>query len=165
MSHSGGINLNCNFLMIMLGTCVTSLVLSHRSKNLKQRTDQCYTSVWFPRFCLAAGKIWIDRPVLQLCVTAQFHLASKGKYILKAWGQANPSDAKKRGALTQFWLLFLCVFSPPPEPTLCKLGFPRRLFVLPEPHSSPQTFLCSIFTGFSLLFLLSTTMLDSFFLF
>ena len=114
----------------MLGTCVTSLVLSHRSKNLKQRTDQCYTSVWFPRFCLAAGKIWIDRPVLQLCVTAQFHLASKGKYILKAWGQANPRDAKKRGALTQFWLLFLCVFSPPPEPTLCKLGFPRRLFYL-----------------------------------
>ena len=67
VSHSGGINLNCNFLMIMSGKCVTSLVLSHRSQNLKQRTDQCYTFVWFPRFCLAAGKIWID---IQISVTA-----------------------------------------------------------------------------------------------
>ena len=25
-----------------------------------------------------------DRPVLQLCVTAQFYLVSKGKYILEA---------------------------------------------------------------------------------
>ena len=32
-------------------------------------------------------------------------------------------------------------------------------------HSGPQTFLCSIFAGFSLLFLLATTILDSFFLF
>ena len=33
------------------------------------------------------------------------------------------------------------------------------------PHSGPWTFLCSIFTGFSLLCLLATTILDSFFLF
>ena len=32
-------------------------------------------------------------------------------------------------------------------------------------HSSPQTFLCSIFVGFSLHCLLATTILDSFFLF
>ena len=32
----------------------------------------------------------------------------------------------------QFWLLFLYVFSPPPEPALCKLGQPGVLFVLPE---------------------------------
>ena len=30
------------------------------------------------------------------------------------------------------WLLFLCFFSPPREPTLCKLGWPGVLFVLPE---------------------------------
>ena len=29
-----------------------------------------------------------DRPVLQLCVTAQFYLESKGKYILEAEGAA-----------------------------------------------------------------------------
>ena len=32
----------------------------------------------------------------------------------------------------QFWLLFLYVFSPPPGPALCKLGYPGVLFVLPE---------------------------------
>ena len=34
--------------------------------------------------------------------------------------------------LAQFWLLFLYVFSPPPGPALCKLGWPGVLFVLPE---------------------------------
>ena len=37
-----------------------------------------------------------DRPVLQLCVTGQFYLASKGKYILKAWGRADPKDLVRR---------------------------------------------------------------------
>ena len=37
-----------------------------------------------------------DRPVLLLCVTAQFYLASKGKYILKAWGRADPKDSVRR---------------------------------------------------------------------
>ena len=32
----------------------------------------------------------------------------------------------------QFCLLFLYVYSPPPEPALCKLGQPGGLFVLPE---------------------------------
>ena len=79
---------------------VISSVLSCRNKNLKQ----------------------LDRPVLQLCVTAQFYLQSKGKYILEAWRQANPKDTKRRQALAHFWLLFLHVFSPPPGPALCKLG-------------------------------------------
>ena len=30
------------------------------------------------------------------------------------------------------WLLFLHVFSPPPEAAVCKLGQPGGLFVLPE---------------------------------
>ena len=59
--------------------------------------------------------------VLQLHVTAQFYLESKGKYILEVWGHANPKDMK-RGPLAQFWLLFLYVFSPPPGPASCKLG-------------------------------------------
>ena len=36
-----------------------------------------------------------DGPVLQLCVTAQFYLQSKGKYILEAWVQANPKHMKR----------------------------------------------------------------------
>ena len=87
----------------MLGECVISSVLSHCSKNLKQ----------------------------QVIVTALLQLS----FICKA--KENTSSRhegrlteKKRGA--QFWLLFLCVFSPPPEPALCKLGQPGGLFVLPE---------------------------------
>ena len=50
----------------------------------------------------------VDGPVLQLRVTAQFYLESKGKYILKAWGRANPKDGKRREEkpLAHFWLLF-----------------------------------------------------------
>ena len=54
---------------ILSGECVISLVLSCHNKNLK-----CQTSVLQP----------LDRPVLQLHVTPQFYLESKGKYILKA---------------------------------------------------------------------------------
>ena len=54
--------------------------------------------------------------MLQLCVTAQFNLESKEKYILEAWGHANPKDAKRREAP------FLYVFSFSPEPAVCKLG-------------------------------------------
>ena len=36
--------------------------------------------------------------VIQPRVTAQFHLESKGKYILKARGQADPKDAKRKEA-------------------------------------------------------------------
>ena len=60
-----------------------------------------------------------NRKVLQLWVTAQFYLESKGKYIFKAWGNADPKHAKRREVPAQFWLLFLYVFSPPPGPALC----------------------------------------------
>ena len=36
-----------------------------------------------------------DGSVLQLGITAQFYLVSKGKYILKAWGRADPRDVKR----------------------------------------------------------------------
>ena len=68
---------------------------------------------------------------------------------------------EKRGPQPKFWLLFLYVFSPPSGPALCKLGWSRVLFVLPEvltPYFVP------IFVEFSLLFLLATASLDSFFL-
>ena len=53
----------------MSGECVISSILSCHSKNLKRWTDQCYSSVL---------------------------LASKGKYILQAWRQADPKDTKRR---------------------------------------------------------------------
>ena len=50
----------------------------------------------------------------QTSVTAQFYLQSKGKYILEAWGHANPKDMKRIEAPAHFWVLFLYVFFSSP---------------------------------------------------
>ena len=119
----------------MSGECVISSVLSRHSKNLKQRMDQCYSSVL---------------------------LASKGKYILETWGWANPKDSKRSpnpSRLPPFIHLSPLLWACPMQ-----IGVTRRAVCFPwGPHSGPWIFLCSIFTGFSLLCLLATTILDSFF--
>ena len=61
---------------------VISSVLSRHNKDLKRQTLK-------PSACHKS------RTVLQLHVTAQFYLENKGKYILEAWGHANPKDAKR----------------------------------------------------------------------
>ena len=48
---------------------------------------------------------------------------------IKEIGHANPGVIQRDPGL---WLHFLCIFSPPPGPSLCKLGQPGVLFVLPE---------------------------------
>ena len=63
----------------------------------------------------------MDGPVLQLRVTAQFHLTSKGSYILEVRGLATKKTQREEKPPAQFWLLFLYASSPPPEPALCKL--------------------------------------------
>ena len=87
----------------LLGEYIISSVLSHRSKNLKRQTS----------------------------VTAQLKLSFiwQAKENTSQSREGTPSQ-KKREA--QFWLLFLYVWSPPPEPVLCKLGQPGELFVSPE---------------------------------
>ena len=76
--------------------CVISSVLSCYSKDLKQQTS----------------------------VTAQFYLASKGKYIFKVWRWADPKESQ--GSI--LGPLFKCFFSSP-GPALCKLGQPGVLFI------------------------------------
>ena len=68
--------------------------LSRCSKNLKQWMDQCYSSVLF-------GK---QRKMHPWSVRV---------------GRLKRLEEKPEA---QFLLLFLCVFSPPPEPALCKLS-------------------------------------------
>ena len=63
-----------------------------------------------------------DRSVLQLHVTAQFYLENKGKYILKAWGHADPKDSKIRESPGPFAPLFICFFPSPLSLPLCKVG-------------------------------------------
>ena len=118
----------------MLRECVISLVLSHRSKNLKQQTS---VAAW-----LQLSFIW----------QAKENTCSRC--------EGRPTQ-KKSGA--RFWLLFLYAFFSSPEPVLCKLDQPGGLFVSPEVLTRPWTFLCSIFVDFSLLCPLATAILDSFF--
>ena len=85
-----------HWCMDLSGECVISLVLSHHRK------------------------IWSNG---QTSVIAQFHLESKGKYILEAWGWVDPKD--KRGLQLNFGSSFYVFFLPPPLPpesALCKLG-------------------------------------------
>ena len=107
--------------------------------------------------------ISLYRPVLQLRVTAQFYLASKGKYILEAWGQADPKEKTPPGPILA--LLFICFFLFPlslpcenwasQEDFLFYLRFSLGYWELP----------CFYFLGFSLICLLTTAILDSSFLF
>ena len=126
----------------MLGECVISLVLSHHSKNLKQQMDKCYS-----------------------LVTAQFYLASKGKYILKAWGQTDSKEAKWKVEQlnfgSSFYIFFLLPLSLPyvhwtsQEGCLFYLKFSLWSSDLPLFCFHRLSFLCP----------LATTTLDSFFLF
>ena len=108
----------------------------------------------------------LNGPVLQFHATAQFYSESKRKYILKEWGSANPKNVKRREVPgPNVAPLFICFI-------LLPLGLPyvnwlarSAVCFTSGPHSSPWTFLCFIFMGFSLPCLLATAILDSFFLF
>ena len=85
--------------------------------------------------CLITRKIWSDgqtsitglgwTSVTGLCnflgctsVTAQFYLEIKGKYILEAWGHANPKDPKRREAHGPILAPHFICFSLPLDPAL-----------------------------------------------
>ena len=98
--------------MVMSGEFVISSVLSRRGQKF-ETTD---------RPVLQHHVISSCRSVLQLRVTAQFYLESKGKYILKAWGQTDPKDVKRREAPGSILAPLFTHLSPPLGPTLCKLA-------------------------------------------
>ena len=95
-----------------------------------------------------------DRPMLQLCVAAQFYLESNGEYILEVWRQANPKDVK-RSPQPNFSSSFYMFFPPPPEPVLCKLGYPIQECCFFSLRSSlwswylPLFYFCRLFPSFS----------------
>ena len=115
---------SCIWVILLSGECVISSVLFHHNKNLKQWTSITvlrWASITALRQTSITALGWTS-------VTAQLYLENKGKYILKAWGHANPKDEEKRERVREqerppaLWLLFLYAFSPLPGPTLCKLG-------------------------------------------
>ena len=87
------------------GVCNFSSVLSHHSKNLKQWTNQCYSSVFL-------GKTKDSMPS-----------GSEGELTQK-------TKRREASVLLGFLLLYICLL--PAEPALCKLGQRGGLFVLPE---------------------------------
>ena len=120
----------------VLRECVISSVLSCHNKNLKQRMLKplmCHSSQRDRISTLGQTVLQLlDKSVLQLCVTANFYLENKGKYILEAWGHAGPKDTKREwereyahtrerspDSLTPLFMFFS--FSPL-GPALCKLG-------------------------------------------
>ena len=105
-----------------MGKCVSSSVLSRHSKNLKWQTN---VTAW-----LQFSFIW----------------QAKEKYILKAWGQANPKEASG-SILTPLFICFLSSLWA----CFLYMGLARRAVCFTRgSHSGPWTFLCSIFMGFSL---------------
>ena len=95
--------------------CAWPLPRRGRAEVVSARLDPSHGTINVRRVCNFLGFVslqqkfeMMDRPVLQFRVTAQFYLTSKGKWVLKAWGRADPKDAKRRAA--QFWLLFLYAF-------------------------------------------------------
>ena len=79
-------------------------------------------------------------------------------------GQTQKTKRREVPVLLDFVLLYICLL--PTEPALCKLGEPGALFILPEVFTlvlQPSSVLFS--WAFSLLCILATTILDSFFLF
>ena len=126
----------------MSGDSVIPSVLYHRSKNLKRRIDQCHNSV-----------------------TVQFYLVSKGKCILEHQGVPTQKKWRERTRLNLALFSFLCFF-------LLPLNLPCVIWARQEGCSLllrlslwssglPLFYFCE----FSLLCLLATTILDSFFLF
>ena len=73
---------------LLLGECIISLVLFRHNKNSKWRTSITASGQTVPQLS--------ERASVKLLVTAQFYLENKGKYILEAWGHADPKDAKRR---------------------------------------------------------------------
>ena len=75
--------------------------------------------------------------LLQLSVTAWLQLSFiwQTKESTSSRHEGGPTQKKhreERESLNFGSSFYLFFFSPPPEPALCKLGYPRGLFVLPE---------------------------------
>ena len=71
-----------------------------------------------------------DGPVLELHVTAQFYLESKGKYILEVWEWANPKDTKRREVtgptLAPLFIWFFFFFPSSPSTCPMQIGLVRK---------------------------------------
>ena len=137
--------------------------LSRPNKDLEWRTLKP------PQHVTALGS-WTDCIIAlrQISVTALFYLDHSRKIHLWGVRAGRSKDVKRRapqcaGEREPFVSSFYMFFSSP-WACLMQIGPGQECCSTWSPHSSPQTFLCSIFAGFSLPCLLATDILDSCFL-
>ena len=130
------------------------------SVSLQQKFEAMDASVLQP--CV----ISLDTSVLQLCVTAQFYLKAEENTSSRHEGGPTQkmSREKKPSSGSILAPLFICFFLHPLSLPCVNWASQEGCFTW-ESHSSPWTFFCSISASFSLLCLLATAILDSFFLF
>ena len=78
----------------------------------------------------------------------QLSFIQKAKENTSSRHEGRPTQKMQRDEKppAQFWLLFLYVFSPPPESALCKLGQPGGLFVLPAVLTPVLRLSCVLFS-------------------
>ena len=95
-----------------------------------------------------------DGPVLQLHVTAQFYLESKGKYILEVWGHADPKDMKREretpGPLAPLCICFFLLLLDLPyvnwaSPKCCFFYLRSSL----QSSDLPLFYFCGLFSSLS----------------
>ena len=156
--------------------------LSHHNKDLEQRTLEPSAR--------HRSQSWTNRVIAlrQISVTALFYLEDsrrihpwsvracqhkdlKGREWRSAWERGREREKERErahpcGRGRESDLAPPYMFLPPPGPARCKLGLARSAVCSTwSLHSGPQTFFCSIITGFSFPCLLATAILNSFFLF
>ena len=149
--------------------------LSCNNKDLEWRTLK-------PPLRVTALRSWIDRVIAlrsrmdhvtalrQISVTALFYLEDRRKIHLRGVRARQSKDTRRRAPQRSgereswLWLLYLYV-SLSLGLSCVNWASQECCFFTWGPHSSPQTFFCSIFAGFSLPCLVATTILDSFSLF
>ena len=85
------------------------------------RLNPSYHTIYVQGVCNFLGSVLpqqrfeaTDGPALQLRVTAQFYLASKGKYILKLIGWPTQKIQREGKPEVWFWLLLVSVFFSSP---------------------------------------------------
>ena len=123
------------------------------AKVVSARLNPRNITIYVGRVCNFLSSVSLQQNLEANSVTVQFYLASKGKYILEVWGQADPKDTEERedqrSRGLNFGSSFYMFLSPPhplfQEPALCKLGKSGFCFTW-----GSWTFLCSICEGFFL---------------
>ena len=107
----------------------TRLCLSPPSGSSRYGVWFCQGSVSFPQFCLATAKIWSNRHTsviawyyISVLCQAKENTSSRheGGVTQKKWREEEEKERERERP--NFWLFFLNIFSPSPEPALYKLG-------------------------------------------